>query len=111
MAAAVNQLDAQKSGTLDATGAATVTLGPNRIGQTWHVTTVAVSGTGAITPTANVSLGSTRLGGTYSGNNDSDNVDVMVYPGQSLSYVWSGGTPGASVTAYAYGTFTTLRGV
>lgn len=107
----VNQLDAFKSVTLDANGNGTLTLGPKNLGQTWQVSTVAVTGNSASTPSATVSLGSISLGGTYAGNNDSDNVNVTVWPGQTLTYKWTGGTPGAVQTGYAYGTFTTLRGV
>lgn len=102
------QLEAHASVTLDASGNGTVTLSPPNNRVVWNVSTVAVQGSSSVKiPNATVFLGSTNLGGTYAGTNDSDNVSVMVYPGQQLTVKWVGGDAGASATAYAYGTFTT----
>lgn len=105
------QLDAHGSCTLDSSGNGSVNLGPTSTRTYWDVTTVAVQGTSVNPiPTASVFLGSTNLGSTWSGTLDSDNVDVRVWPGQQLTVKWSGGTPGASATAYAYGTVGTIGG-
>jgi hypothetical protein len=99
------QLDALGSTTLDASGNGRVSLGPSSTRAIWNVTTVAVSGSSTVNiPTATVSLGSLNLGGTYSGTSDSDNVNVMVYPGQQITVVWTAGDAGAAASAYVYGT-------
>lgn len=105
MASRTLQLEASASTTLNASGNGSVTLSPPTSRVIWHVSTVAVGGSSTVNiPIAVVSLGSTNLGGTYSGTNDSDNVDVLVWPGQHITVTWSGGDSGASATAYVYGT-------
>jgi len=105
------QLEAHASCVLDGSGNGSVSLSPQNNRVVWNVTTVSVQGSSSNPmPTATAFLGSTALGGTYAGSNDSDDVDVTVYPGQLLTVRWTGGTPGASATAYAYGTFTTTGG-
>jgi hypothetical protein len=105
---AVYQLDEVANTTLDGDGNGQVTFSPRTSRQVWNVTNVAVAGSSVTSvPIAVVYLGSTNLGGTYSGTNDSDNVTAMVWPGQQLSVKWTGGDPGASASAYVYGTIST----
>lgn len=109
--AGVLQLDEVANTVLDASGNGSVTLSPRTSRQVWNVSNVAVTGSSVNKiPIAVAYLGTTQLGGTYSGTDDSDPVDVMVWPGQSIRVVWTGGDPGASAAAYVYGTISTTGG-
>jgi len=102
------QLDQVANTTLNANGNGSVSLSPSSSRTVWNVTTIAVAGTSvASVPSATASLGSLQLGGTWSGTNDADNVSVTVWPGQSIVVTWTGGDPGASASAYVYGTVAT----
>jgi hypothetical protein len=108
VAAETIPLDADDAATFDASGAATVTLGPRRSRQTWYVTNAAVSSTSSASTKCRLYLGSASpsnlLGGTYSGNQDSTDLPrVRVGRGQVLTAVWSGGTTGAKATLSVYG--------
>lgn len=105
----VLQLDEGVSVLLGATGGGTVTIGPKRVGQTWRVRSAGVQvATNTLEPTAKLYLGgaspSNFLGGSYTGSNDSDNqLDVLLFRGQVLTCVWSGGDVGARATLSLYG--------
>src|ERR1035438_1913430 len=43
------------------------------------------------------------LGGTYTGDNNSDDVGVTLYPGMVLTGVWITGNPGAKATMVVTG--------
>ena len=91
---------------LNASGNGTIQCGPNRLGQTWKPTTVAVStSTATKVPIAEVLQGTTSLGATFSGSTDTNTLtDVTVYPGQKLTITWTGGDVGAVATASVSGT-------
>jgi len=91
---------------LNASGNGTIQMGPNRLGQTWKPSIVAVGTSTAVkVPIAEVFQGSTSLGATFSGSNDSNTLtDITVYSGQKLKIVWTGGDVGAVATASLSGT-------
>jgi hypothetical protein len=104
-------LDEGAATTLSASGAGQVTLGPKRPNIRWRVRNLAVlSDTG--TPAARVYRGNASppnlLAGTYSGGQDSTELDIELFPGQVLTVVWSDGTAGAYASASIYGELLTV---
>jgi hypothetical protein len=95
--------------TLDSSGNGTVTIGPTNPYQKWNVSAVNVNvDKQTDTPQFQLYQGNgpnvNGLGGTYNGNQNSTSVDVVLYPGQKLCGVWTGGTPGAIATMTLNGT-------
>jgi len=101
-------LNEAKSVVLDSSGNGTVKIGPAKASERWRVRTVAVSTSTAVkVPVASVYTGflapGNLLGGTYTGSNDSDDVDVTLGPGSFLTVAWQGGDAGATATVSVYG--------
>jgi hypothetical protein len=101
-------LDDAASTTLSAAGAGTVRIGPNRPATRWRVTNLAVlTSTAVNVPQALVYRGSASpvnlIAGTSTGSQDSTDLDVLLFTGQVLTVVWSGGDVGATATASVYG--------
>jgi hypothetical protein len=91
-------------GTLDASGAATLELGPDRGRPNWRVTTVLLKSSRpgeAPIPRAEVYLDSmdagNRKGLTYDGSFASGACDIPVTRGQHLICQWTGGQAGDTV--------------
>jgi len=91
--------------TLDANGNGTVFLGPTNSFQKWKPTSAACSVSSNVKePTFYLFNGRTtdqsrRIGGTWTGSNDSDDLNgIILYPGSVLTGVWSGGDVGATAT-------------
>jgi hypothetical protein len=93
------------SATVNASGAAIVSIGPN-IGQRWVVTAAAVSTSTAVkVPQCNIYIGGSPVpanlvDGTFTGNLDSTSktAGFIITSGQSIIAVWSGADVGALAT-------------
>jgi len=101
-------LNEAKNVVLDSNGNGTVQIGPAKANERWRVRTVAVSTSTAVkVPTASVYTGylapGNLIGGTYTGSNDSTDVDVELGPGSFLTVQWTGGDAGARATVSIYG--------
>lgn len=102
------QLNTSGSVVLNANGAGTVRLQNNKPFQKWTVNRVAVTTTTNVSePSVKVYLDSVSEGnlldGTYTGSNDSSDINASLLTGQSLVVVWSDGDSGAVATASIYG--------
>jgi hypothetical protein len=100
-------LDENKSTTLSAAGAGTVRIGPYSLAQRWHVTGARVKvSSNTNEPSANLYQGSkgTFLGGTYSGSNDSTDLNVIL-DNSTILCEWTGGDAGATATLYLSGEY------
>lgn len=98
-------LSESASGVINSSGTVTVNLGPTRIGQIWKVNLITVqTSSNTSEPTAKVYLNSlgTFIGGTYTGSNDSTDVNLTITNGR-LICVWTGGDSGARATLTVYG--------
>jgi hypothetical protein len=107
-------LNTSGSVTLNAAGAGTVQLGP-QAAETWQLASagVFVSGTFPPFPVALIYAGSAVsagnfVDGTYTGNNNNTGkvAGAVIFPGQAVFAVWTGGTAGAIATLSIYGTRT-----
>lgn len=102
------------SGTFDANGNASASLGPAVYGARWNVDRIVVSTTStAITQCdvyRNVVSATTKIDSTRTGNNDTSETNIDLNAPDVLLFVWTGGTAGASATAVLAGTLYTGRG-
>lgn len=94
---------------LNASGNATLVIGPKNVYQVWQIGAVSVNtSTAAKTPTVSVYLGSGPngqfLGGTYNGAQNSANISQTLYAGQTICAVFTGGDVGAIATLAVSGT-------
>jgi hypothetical protein len=101
-------LNESASVTLSAAGAGSVRIGPNNPLQIWHITRIAVYvAPASAIPIANVYIGTISpgglVGGSFSGSNDSSDVDLTLWPGQFLTVDWSGADASAVATVSLYG--------
>jgi hypothetical protein len=103
-------LNTGASVTLNASGAGTVTLGPNTGPPVWRVTKITVS-TSRIgqppVPNCTIYLGpatpNNQVANTYDGSFDESAEDILVTRGQVLTAVWAGGQSGDVATLSVYG--------
>jgi hypothetical protein len=98
-------VDENKSVVLNASGAGSVRLGPYSLAQRWHITGASVKvSSNTSEPAANLYKGSrgSFLAGTYTGSNDSTDLDVILDNGVILCE-WTGGDAGATATLYLRG--------
>lgn len=104
-------LNVSASVVLDGSGNGQVQIGPVIAGVSWKVTAEGV----LVQPTSTtvvsqfkLYLGAAQpgnfLGGSYTGDNNSASIPAILYPGQVLTGVWSGGNPGATATLTLTGT-------
>jgi hypothetical protein len=88
-------------GHFDAAGEAIVTIAVPA-GCLWDIEATTVSTTSTVRTTASVYLGSPSPGAmvdsTYSGNRDTSDTKHTVIGGETITCVWTGGTPGAVAT-------------
>lgn len=99
-------LDENRSVILDAAGNGTVKIGPASLNVRWQVTGASVQVTTNVKePTANLYQGArgSFLGGTYTGSNDSTDLDVEL-SNSSIVCEWLGGDAGARATLFLRGT-------
>jgi hypothetical protein len=96
--------------TLNASGGGTATLGPVNGPPIWHVTKVSVKTSRpglAPVPTFDLYLGSQDQHGyqesSYDGSYDSTDVDLILFKGQQIIGVWTGGQSGDVATLSLYG--------
>ncbi len=104
----VAELNTSAQVVLDASGNGQVTVGPNRATEYWHVTKMAVlTSTAVKVPSAYVYTDSVSpsnlLDATYTGSQDSTDLDVPLAPGRRLVIRWTGGDVGALATVSIYG--------
>jgi hypothetical protein len=90
-------------GTANASGVATVTIGPRRAFEKWQVTRVAVQSTSSVlVPTCRLYRGaavaSRLIDGTYTGTLDSTDLSLTLQSGEDLVAEWSGCDVGATCT-------------
>ena len=98
--------------TLDGSGNGQVSIGPQIPGVSWTITGVAVlvnNGVATNIPEFFLYNGAAQpgnfLSGSYTGNNDADSeLNVILYPGQVLTGVWTGGDPGKTAVLSVTGT-------
>lgn len=95
---AVNNLFEVTSVKFDASGSGLVRMGPSRYGVTWNVSRIITTCTTPNTQqvTFIVYLGfvspTTQIGGTYSGQQDSDDISMPLHSGDILIGQWTGGS-------------------
>lgn len=92
---------------LDGNGAGTVTVGPTKAGQRWQVIRYTTTGASATEPHLAVSRASADvIDTTLRGNGDTSEWTnpVVLWAGESLTFTYTGGTPGAAMTVYLEGT-------
>lgn len=99
-------LEEDRQVTLSATGSGSAQIGPTRSRQRWKVTSVTVStSTATNMPEARLySPSGTLLGGTYTGSQDTTDVDITLHFGARIRVDWTGGDPGARATVSVAGT-------
>lgn len=100
----------------DASGSGQISMGPATYGHSWNISLVSTSAT---TPTStqltfqfyvNFVAPGQALGGTYSGQNDSDDVNLSLQYGEKIIGVWTGGAAGDVGTMVLVGTRQDVRG-
>lgn len=100
--------------TFDSNGNGTVYMAPNIYGTYWTVKRVSTTCTTPLTKQVTFQLYRNTLtdgmGGTYSGQNDSDDMDMEIGYGERLIGVYSGGNPGDTGSVTVVGTITNTRG-
>lgn len=105
MAYSTLPLDVVGKVVLDASGAGTVQLGPSSRLQNWHVTSASVQvSSNTLEPIAllyNSTRGS-KIGGTYTGSNDTTDLDITIRNGFIICD-WTGGDAGATAFLYISG--------
>ena len=103
-------LNVYASTVLNGAGTGSVAVGPSMPGVEWYPSTVAVM----VAPVSDSTISqfslyngaagaANFLGGTYTGDNNSDDVGVTLYPGMVLTGVWITGNPGAKATMVVTG--------
>ena len=99
------RFDASAQVVLDASGAAVATIAAPGAFTRLQLTRVSVVGAAR----ANVAMyrggayDPNYLDGTDAADNDTSELALALYPGEYLTFVWSGGTPGARMTANVEG--------
>lgn len=101
--------------TFDVNGNGTGMLGPSVYGQSWNITLITTSCTTPNTQQVtfqvyrNFAAPGQNIGGSYSGQNDSDDISVMLMYGERLVFTWTGGNSGDQGTAVVMGTLSDVR--
>jgi hypothetical protein len=108
---ATYNLNEAGQGVLDANGHLAVFVAPGSY-ERWNITRVAVitddPATATVIPRCDLYLDSVGpsnfVGGTWSGNNDASDEDLVLERNQRLYAVWTGGTAGRNATVSVFGT-------
>ena len=91
-------------------GVATVQLGPTKYSERWEITKLIVSSTSTLKPEVRVYRGivtpSNMVDGSRSGDQDVSDTNIKLIAPEQLTFQWTGGTSGASVTAGVEGELT-----
>lgn len=94
--------------TADANGVATVTIGPQRAFERWHITGVAISSdSSTLLPELREfrgGAGGQLLGASRAGDLDSGIADIALKPGEELTYQWTNCDVGAQCRVTLDGT-------
>lgn len=100
------RIDQSVTARFDAAGRAVAAIGPTKPGQTWHVTRLVTSATAACK--LYVYQGSETVSNivdtTRTGESDVSETSLKLSTLETLTFVWSNGTPNATATANIYGT-------
>lgn len=104
---------ASTSAVFNAAGVARASLGPAVYGSRWNVDRM-VATTTSVLPTQcdvyrNVESPLSKIDSTRTGNNDTSETNLDLRPPDTLIFVWTNGTPGATATAILAGTLYTGR--
>lgn len=104
-------LSASAKALFDANGRAVARLRPQRFNEAWRIKYTSIQTTSAITTGMKVyrdgeSESNFIETSIFNGNNDSSDTVLDLAPGESLVYVWTGGTPGATGIVSVRGTVT-----
>ena len=94
---------------MNASGNATLTIGPQNVYQVWQISGISVStSTANSVASCSVYQGSGPngqfLGGTYNASQNSGSFGITLYPGQTICAVFTGGDPGSVATMAVIGT-------
>jgi len=91
-------------------GVATVQLGPAKYSEHWEITKLIVSSTSTLKPEVRVYRGSVLasnlVDGSRSGDQDVSDTNIKLISPETLTFQWTGGTSGTSVTAGVEGEVT-----
>lgn len=100
-----DRLQVGGSVTLDGTGAGRLVLGPGRQGERWNVARYTTAGNSAVAPTLQVFRGSDLIDTTPRGDADVSEqaVDLILWAGESLTFAYTGGSAGVTMTVYVEG--------
>lgn len=102
------------SAVFDASGKAQVQMGPSVYGSRWNVDRMVVTSTSTTQTTCAVYRNSVsdqnKVDNTRTGNSDTSETNIDLYPPDVLIFVWSGGDVGTVATAVLAGTLYTGRG-
>lgn len=87
----------------NSSGIATVTLGPAKYSERWEITKLVVSSTSTTKPQVIVYRGAAipanQVDGSRSGDQDVSDTNIKLIAPELLTFQWTGGTPGSSVSA------------
>lgn len=96
-------LDANANITLDSTGNGIAFLGPTYPGERWSVSLFSARGTSSAKLEIFRGTSMSKLDGTNRADNDTSNTDISLMAGESLRFVWTNGTTGASMQCTVQG--------
>lgn len=106
-------LAVSRSVTLDSSGTGRVTgVGPVKYGESWKVTLFSVNTTSRCKFTIHRGNDTTpqyQIDATVRGDLDTSATDITLQAGETISFLWANGTPGAVGTIRLEGTIT-MRG-
>ena len=100
-------LDVTRVVTLDGAGSATRGFGPAKYREPWQIKRFTTQGTSALEPVLNIyrgAAGGSMIDTTRRGNSAVSETDVTFNNGETLTAVYSGGSPGAAVQFHIEGT-------
>ena len=104
---------ASVSAVFDGNGRAAGSVGPQAYGSRWNVDLMVVSTTSTNVTTCKVYRGveqpTAMVDNTRTGNQDASDCNIDLRAGETLLFVWAGGTPGALASASINGTLYTGR--
>lgn len=102
------RLNKSGNAVFNSSGVASVVLGPATYSEKWEIKKLVVSSTStALKPQVLVYRGgvmaANMVDGSRSGDQDVSDTSIVLFAPESLTFQWTGGTPGTSVTATVEG--------
>jgi hypothetical protein len=93
----------ERTASFPASGTLAITIGPIPMGPSWEIKQISIRSSSVLETTAATYIGVDASGvfisRSFTGNADTDSApNVTLRPGDSVSCVWEGGTPGAVAT-------------